>query len=122
MLKHQFLAIEKLIELEPHGPLSVQDFEVLAEVMRQEVSHGRQPHGVLVIAEALPGWKNLDALSAQIEFIRANHEFLRRIAIVSDDVALRIFVEKCIAPLIRPEVKLFAATDRVKAKTWAAAK
>ena len=121
MISHRVLAAEKIIELEPHGPLGGEDFKALGEIVRQERSHGRMPRGVVVKLGEFPGWRDLDALTAHIEFIRENHEFIRRIAMVSDDVELRIFVEKGIAPLLRCELRFFAAGELAAARAWVAA-
>ncbi len=75
----------------------------------------------MVTLGEFPGWRDLDAVAAHIEFIRENHEFIRRIAMVSDDVALHIFVEKGIAPLLRCELRFFAAGELAAARQRVAA-
>lgn len=120
MFKHKFFAAERIFEVSPHGNLSAEDFSDLQEIIRQERSHGRSPRGIVAIVEQFPEWKDLDALEAHIGFIRDNHEFFKRIAIVTDDVTLPILVEKCIAPLIRCEVRFFSAKQQLDAEKWSA--
>ncbi len=118
MLKHKFLAAEKVVELEVKNDLSCADFQSLGEFITQEVSHGRAARGLIVEVNEFPEWRGIDALACHVEFIRDHHQLLPKIAVLTDDVTLKLVLEKVLVPLIKSELKIFAANGIRQAEDW----
>jgi hypothetical protein len=74
--------------------------------------------GLVVVAEAFPGWKNLAALSSHFRFVRDHHRKIRRVALVSDSQMLSA-APSLAGVFVNAEVKSFRADQRAEALQWA---
>ncbi len=117
MLNHKLLSPEGILIIEPANPLTVADFEGLAhEIDPYIAEHGKLP-GLMLHAEAFPGWVNLDAALAHVRFIESHHQNIQRLAVVSDS-SLLTEIPKIIAHLVHPEVKHFPESAYEDALRW----
>ncbi len=117
MLKHKLLSAEGILILEPSVPLEAADFEGLAhEIDPYIAEHGTLP-GVMIRAEAFPGWVNLEAFLAHMRFIESHHDKIKRLAVVSDS---RLLAEmpQLVAHFVHPEVKHFPESGYEDALQW----
>lgn len=84
MLNYSLMTLEGVLLLQPHGPLTQQDFErVNLDVNAYLAEHAKLP-GVMIQAKEFPGWENWAGLSAHLGFVRDHHQQVERIALVTD--------------------------------------
>ena len=117
MLNHKLLLPEGILILEPKERLEAADFEGLArEIDPYIAKHGQLP-GLMIHAEAFPGWVNLQAFLAHMRFIESHHHKLQRLAVVSDS-SLLAALPKFAAHLVQTEVKHFPESAYEDALQW----
>ena len=116
MLNHKLLP-DGILILEPKERLEAADFEDLArEIDPYITEHGKLP-GLMIRAEAFPGWVNLEAFLAHMRFIASHHQKLQRLAVVSDS-SLLAELPKFAAHLVQTEVKHFPESAYEDALRW----
>ena len=121
MLNHKLLLPEGILILEPKERLEAADFEGLArEIDPYITEHGKLP-GLMIRAEAFPGWVNLEAFLAHMRFIASHHQKLQRLAVVSDS-SLLAELPKFAAHLVQTEVKHFPESAYEDALEWLGSK
>jgi len=121
MLNHKLLLPEGILILEPKERLEAADFEALArEIDPCIAKHGKLP-GLMVRAEAFPGWVNLEAFLAHMRFIASHHQKLQRLAVVTDS-SLLAELPKFAAHLVQTEVKHFPESAYEDALRWLGSK
>jgi hypothetical protein len=88
MVKHELDQTDGVLPVAPEGPLAAEDFaELMAEVDPYiECTGGLR--GLLIEAEAFPGWDGFGGLLAHLRFVRDHHRLIRRLAVVSDSAVL----------------------------------
>ncbi|WEN16568.1 STAS/SEC14 domain-containing protein [Rhodanobacter sp. AS-Z3] len=117
MLEHQLLLPEGILVLEPAGPLHVTDFEDLArEIDPYIAEHGRLS-GLMIRAKAFPGWADLHAFLAHVQFIKNHYQKIVRLAMVTDSRLLEE-IPKIAAHLAHVQVKHFAESQYEDALHW----
>jgi hypothetical protein len=117
MLNHKLLSPEGILIIEPADPLAAADFEGLAhEIDPYIAEHGNLP-GLMLHAEAFPGWVNLEAALAHMRFIENHHQKIQRLAVVSDS-SLLTELSRIVAHLVHVEVKHFPESAYEDALRW----
>ncbi|PQO43475.1 STAS/SEC14 domain-containing protein [Blastopirellula marina] len=117
MLDHQLLLPAGVLILEPKVPLEAEDFAGLAGEVDPYVAEHGELHGLMIHADAFPGWENLEAAVAHIQFIESHHAKIQRLAVVSDNPLL-VELPKIAGPLLHPEVKHFPESKYEEALDW----
>ena len=74
---------DKIVILEPHGPLQLGDF-IYARNIIDPLLKKHQLNGIVIHSRHLPGWKSLADLVEHFRFIQAHHKKIRRVALVTD--------------------------------------
>jgi hypothetical protein len=107
-----------VLVVEPREGLVAEDFERVAEVVDPYIESSGKLRGVVIVAEAFPGWKNLAAMSSHFRFVREHHRKIRRVAVVSDSHLLSA-VPGLATAFVNAEVRGFPAAERAEALQWA---
>ncbi len=117
MLKHQLLLPEGILILEPDAPLEATDFDALAcEIDPYIVEHGKLS-GLMIHAKAFPGWANVDAFLAHMQFVKSHHQKIVRLAMVTDSKLLGE-LPKIAGHLVHVQVKHFSESQHEDALRW----
>ena len=90
MLQHQLIDDESILVIEPHGPLSSDDFKALAAEVDPSIERHGRLQGLMIEAKAFPGWEDFSAMTAHLKFVREHHRLIRRVAVVSDSPVLAL--------------------------------
>jgi hypothetical protein len=117
MLKHQLLLPEGILILEPDAPLEVADFEGLVREIDAYIAEHGQLSGLMIRAKAFPGWANLEAFRAHMQFIKSHHQKIIRLAMVTDSKLLGE-LPKIAAHLVHVQVKHFSESQHGDALHW----
>lgn len=106
-----------ILVLQPHAPLSREDFAGLSTAVDSYLSDHAKIHGVLVHAKGFPGWENFGGFTAHMHFVREHHKKVERIAIVTDS-PLASVAEALGKHFTSAEIKHFPFDDDAKALDW----
>jgi hypothetical protein len=117
MLIHKLVLPDGILILEPEGPLEAADFAAVAREIDPYIAEHGKLTGLLLHAKAFPGWENLEAVLAHMQFIESHHQKIERLAVVSDS---HLFTEipTIVGHLVHPQVKHFADSAYEDALQW----
>jgi hypothetical protein len=117
MLKHQLLLPEGILILEPDAPLEADDFKGLVREIDPYIAEHGKLSGLMIRAKAFPGWANLEAFLAHMQFIKTHHQKVVRLAMVTDSKLLGE-LPKIASHLVHVEVKHFSESQHEDALRW----
>ena len=117
MLEYTIMKPDGILLLEPHAPLSADDFAGLARYVDEYLADHPRMHGVLIHAAAFPGWENFAAFIAHLRFVGNHHKKIERVALVTDSPAARV-VESLAKHFTAAQIKHFSFTDYDTALSW----
>jgi hypothetical protein len=117
VLEYTILKPEGILVLKPNAPLSKEDFVGLSASVDAYLADHASIHGVLIHAEAFPGWENLAGFTAHMRFVRNHHQKIERVALVTDSPAARV-AEALAKHFIAAEIKHFPFAGYEKALNW----
>ena len=117
MLKHQLLLPEGILILEPDAPLEAADFDGVAREVDPYIAEHGKLSGLMIHAKAFPGWANLEAFLAHMQFIKSHHQKIVRLAMVTDSKLLGE-LPKIAAHLVHVQVKSFSESRLDDALRW----
>ncbi|WP_252176239.1 STAS/SEC14 domain-containing protein [Endozoicomonas sp. 4G] len=103
--------------MEPHGPLSKEDFVSAARQIDPFIEERGGLAGLIVHTDHFPGWESFRALVSHIRFVKNHHKHLRKIAIVTNakEGDLR---EKMASHFIAAKIRHFRYEQMEAAKLW----
>ncbi|MBV8249539.1 MAG: STAS/SEC14 domain-containing protein [Comamonas sp.] len=117
MLNYSLMKPEGILLLEPHGPLTRQDFDGVDQDVNAFLAEHPKLHGMMVQAKDFPGWENWAGFSAHMSFVRHHHKQVEHIALVTDSqlAGMAEFLGK---HLMDAEVRHFPFTEDAQAMQW----
>jgi hypothetical protein len=117
MIQHRLDQTDGILTISPQGPLAASDFEALRAEVDPFIERTGGLRGLMIEAEAFPGWEGFAGLTAHLRFVRDHHRLIRRVAVVSDS-ALLSHVPQLASHFVAAEVRRFAAAERAAALDW----
>jgi len=117
MLDHKMFADRGILVVRPREPLSPQDFSALSADADAYINTHGFLNGLMVCAEAFPGWDSLDGFLAHFRFVRDHHRKIRKVALVSDSDLLAV-LPKIASHLVNAEVRRFRRAEEDDALAW----
>jgi hypothetical protein len=117
ILKHQLLLPEGILILEPEAPLEAADFEGLVREIDPYIAEHGKLSALMIHAKAFPGWANLKAFLAHMQFIKSHHQKIVRLAMVTGSKLLGELT-KIAAHLVHVQVKHFSESQHEDALRW----
>src|SRR5690349_11501175 len=79
MLHYELWRPEGILVLRPEGSLEASDFQKITQEVDPYIEANGKLHGVMLDAEAFPGWKDFAALVAHMKFVRDHHRKIEKI-------------------------------------------
>jgi hypothetical protein len=117
MLLHQLIEDESILVISPQGALASEDFKALAAEIDPVIERSGKLRGIMIEAQAFPGWENFSAMMDHLRFVRDHHRLIRRLALVSDSPVLA-FLPRFTSHFVSAEVRHFAHDERAAALGW----
>src|SRR4051794_24632182 len=111
MVDYELLRSEGMLILRPKGRLEAADFESVAREIDPYIDANGKLHGLMLDAEAFPGWKDFAALVAHLRFVRDHHRKIERVAVVSDSGFLTVAPEVA-SHFVRADLRHFSRSER----------
>jgi hypothetical protein len=117
MLEHHLDENDGILTVEPSARLAAEDFAALAAVVDGYLEKNEALAGLLIDAEAFPGWEDFAALLSHLKFVREHHRRIKKVAALSDSAMLK-FMPRIAAHFVSAEVRHFATAERSAALDW----
>ena len=117
MVLHHLDKDKGILRLEPKEELESQDFEAIEKEVTQFLLDNGKLKGVMVKTKKFPGWSDLEALFSHLDFVKANHNKVERVAIVTDDNLMEGGAP-AVNLLVDAELKTFKLSDENIAEDW----
>lgn len=117
MLNYELRRFDGILVLMPDGALEASDFETLTRRVDAYLGQNGMLHGVMIRANAFPGWKNFGALVAHLKFVKRHHQQIEKVALVADSIAATI-MPHIASHFIHAGVRQFEPSDEDAAWDW----
>ena len=117
MVEFELLKADGILILRPQGRLEAADFERVAREVDPYIEANGKLHGLLLDAEAFPGWRDFAALIAHFKFVRDHHRKIEKVAVVSDSSFLSV-APKFATHFVKADVRHFPQSQRDDAFAW----
>ncbi|WP_323844535.1 STAS/SEC14 domain-containing protein [Microbulbifer magnicolonia] len=117
MIDHNWHLGHSVLEVQPLGPLTEEDFQSLEAQVDPVISEYGRLSGLLINAEHFPGWESFVALVSHCRFVRDHHKHIRKIAVVSDHRLLGV-MPRLVDHFVSAEVRPFSTGEYQRALDW----
>jgi hypothetical protein len=117
MLDYMIMKPEGIVVMTPRAPLGEEDFGGLGAAVDAYLSDHAGLRGVLVHAEAFPGWEDFAGFIAHMRFVRDHHKRVGRVALVTDS-ALANVAEAVAGHFSAAEFRHFPYAQKEQALAW----
>jgi len=117
VVESELLTTEGILILRPKGRLEASDFESLAREVDPHIEANGKLHGLVIDAEAFPGWQNFAALIAHFRFVRDHHRKIEKVAVVSDSTFLSV-APRFASHFVQADIRHFPHAQREAALAW----
>ena len=101
----------------PEGTLSESDFDTITSVIDPYLVEHGELSGLIIYTKDFPGWDSFGAMLQHLKFVKAHHQKLSHVALVTDS-AIGNLAEIIAGHFISAEVKHFPYSQVVDAKSW----
>ena len=106
-----------IMVLKARGKLGKTDLTRLTKAASMYLETHQRFHGVLVHAQQFPDWESLAGLAVHLDFARAHHDRVKRIALVTDSALVEL-VAAFVKQLTPATLRRFAFADDAAALAW----
>ncbi|MCP5246181.1 MAG: STAS/SEC14 domain-containing protein [Burkholderiales bacterium] len=117
MLKIELDSINGIAILKPDGALSKKDFDEAASVIDPYIERYGKLRGLIISAQAFPGWESFGSFIKHLEFIKNHHSKLSHVALVTDS-ELGDLAENIAGHFIAAKIKHFPYDHFSEAQHW----
>ena len=74
-------------------------------------------NGLIIYAEAFPGWNDFAALVSHLKFVKNHHQKVKEVAVVTDSDFLSI-LPRIANHFVRADIRHFDYSDKESALDW----
>lgn len=117
MIDYHLDTEHSILYLRPTSTLAEQDFIKLASVVDPYIEATGDLSGLIIEAQAFPGWASFGALVAHIRFVRDHHKHIRKVALVTDS-SIGDVAERLASHFVAAKIRHFSAGEVEAAKQW----
>ena len=117
MLHYSFVEPGGILRIQPSGVLSAEDFAALTRFADAHLGIHGTLGGLLIEAQAFPGWDSFAAFAAHLRFFRDHQQRIERIALVTGSPIAHI-AELLLEPFIAADIRLFPFDASDAALHW----
>lgn len=117
MLDYMVMKPEGIVVMTPNASLSKEDFGGLSAAVDAYLSDHAGIRGVLIHAEAFPGWENFAGFVAHMRFVRDHQKKVERVALVTDSPLANV-AEAVAKHFAAAEFRHFPYAEKEKALAW----
>ena len=109
--------VDGILIVTPIDPLEASDFPGLVREVDRDIEEKGKLSGLMIYAEAFPGWDSFAAFLPQLKFVKNDHLIIRKIAAVTGSGFLSIMPQVA-NHFVQAELRCFDYADRDVALDW----
>jgi len=117
MLHYSFVEPGGILRITPSGALSAEDFAGLTRFADAYLSTHGTLGGLLIEAQAFPGWDSFAAFASHLRFFRDHQRRIERIALVTGS-PIAYVAELLVDPFVAADIRVFAFGEHDAALRW----
>jgi len=117
MIKHQLLEEEGILIIQPNGPLTKEDFDMLAKQVDPYILKAGKLNGLVLDVPKFPGWKDFAGAASHFKFIRDHQSKIKRLCVVTDSDFLKE-LPAFAKHFVSAEMRRFSSDQRNDAIQW----
>ena len=117
MLNYKIMEKEAILIANPKEAISVEDFNNISKDVDLFLQNNACLEGLVVYSKEFSGWENFSALINHLKFVKEHHNFIKKVAIVTDDKVLT-YLPNITNHFINAQVEHFEYKDKNKAIDW----
>lgn len=117
MIEHSLDMKDGVLHLYPKDALDADDFAELSQVVDPYILEHGGLNGLLIEADAFPGWDTFGAMAAHFRFVRDHHKKVGKVAVVTDSPIGGV-LEHLASHFVSAKIKHFKMSDREAASAW----
>ncbi len=118
-LDHHLDETRSVLKVEISGPLTSENFDILASRVDPWIETRGYLHGLVVRAKSFPGWENLGSFIRHLTFVKNHHRKIRKVAICADGKFPEI-LQQVAKHFVEAKVQHFEFENIEEAMNWAA--
>jgi stage II sporulation SpoAA-like protein len=103
--------------VEPHGPLTKEDFIAIAAKADPVIESKGVLDGIVIKTRDFPGWESFSDVVEHFRFVKNHHQTIKKVAIVTDTKVADI-LPAVVNHFVKAEIKHFHFDDYEKAVEW----
>jgi len=109
---------KRVLILRPQGPLTAEDFTLLATILETLSTTVASTCGIVVQTATLPTWRDVGSFLRHVHFLRSDQPHVQRLAIATDS-PMATWIASFVERFIAPQVGHFAFEALEDAIAWA---
>jgi len=109
--------VENFCILEPHGPLTKEDFQKVAAKVDPVIESEGRLEGLVIKTREFPGWESFSDVVEHIRFVKNHHQAIKKVALVTDAAVADLF-PAVVSHFVKAKIKHFEFDDFEKAVEW----
>ncbi len=117
-LDHRLIPDRDVLVVEPHGRLTVEDFDAIAVTVDPWIEAGHELHGIVVHSREFPGWETVGSFLRHLQFVRNHHRRIRRVALAADGKMAKL-APALVETFVGAEIRHFGYGELERAIDWA---
>ncbi|HET9025358.1 MAG TPA: STAS/SEC14 domain-containing protein [Burkholderiaceae bacterium] len=117
MIEHSLDMQNGVLHLYPRDALDTDDFAELSQVVDPYILEHGGLNGLMIEADAFPGWDTFGAMVAHFRFVKDHHRAIRKVALVTDS-PVGGALEHLASHFVSAKIKHFGMINREAAKSW----
>jgi hypothetical protein len=117
MLEAELHEDKGITVLRPHGKLMAADFASVAAKVDPYIAANGRLNGLMISAEAFPGWTDFAAFVTHIRFVKDHRREIGRVAVVSDSEFLKV-MPGVARHFVAAEIRHFPSGQEDAALAW----
>lgn len=117
MINYRILQNEGIVIIEPAGPISRTDLQLLTRDVDNYIGPKGKIRGFIIHARSFPRWRDLGAFLRDMQFVLAHQRRIRRVASVTDSGPLML-LHGMARHVLSPEIRHFPYGSLEAALQW----
>lgn len=117
MITYDLDKARSILTVHPESSLDKDDFDQMAKAIDPEIEAHGDLAGLIINAQAFPGWDSFGAMVTHFRFIRDHQKHIKKVAVVTDS-HMGDAAEHLASHFVSAEVRHFPADHVEQARQW----
>ncbi|MEZ0355354.1 STAS/SEC14 domain-containing protein [Mycobacterium sp. SA01] len=117
MITYDLDKASSILTVHPESSLDKDDFDQMAKAIDPEIEAHGDLAGLIINAQAFPGWDSFGSMVTHFRFIRDHQKHIKKVAVVTDS-HMGDAAEHLASHFVSAEVRHFPADHVEQARQW----